>query len=108
MALFPLVAGVYVMACSVETETLRVAKAVWFVLGAALASYGGTTTICGYGNGFFDGPIPKLSLFVVLASTVLYVQSSPFEKALFQWMLPTGLVIGFASGSRFGPSTKGI
>jgi len=106
LALLPLVAGLYVAACSVEADVLRGAKAAWFVLGAALASYGWTTIICGDGNAFFDGLVPKLALFVVLASTVLYVQSSPFEKALFQWMLPAGLVIGFVGGSRSSPARK--
>ena len=106
LALLPLAASLYVATCSVEAVTLRMVKAVWFVLGAALASYGWTTIICGDGKALFAGPVPKLALFVVLASTVLYIQASPIEKTLYQWMLPAGLVIGFVGGGRPGPNKK--
>ena len=106
LALLPLVAGLYVAACSVEPDALRVAKGVWFVLGAALASFGWTAIISSDGNALFDGTIPKAALFVVLGSTVLYVQSSPFEKVLFQWMLPAGVVIGFLGSGRSDPAMK--
>jgi hypothetical protein len=104
LALLPLVAGLYVTACSVDPEAFRVAQAVWCVLGAALASYGWTTIICD--TGFFDGPISRIALFVVLVSTMLYVQSSSFERALFQWMLPAGIIIGFVGARQSGPVTK--
>jgi hypothetical protein len=95
LALLPLAAGLYVAANSVSPETLRVAKGVWFVLGAAMASYGWTTMISADSNPLFDSPLAKAATFVLLASTVLYVQSSPLEQILFQWMLPIGVVIGF-------------
>jgi hypothetical protein len=105
-ALLPLIAALYVAANSVATDTLRAAKGIWFVVGAAVASYGWTTIVCGEGNPLFDSPISKVAIFVVLASTVLYVQSPPFERMLFQWMLPTGAIIGFVGGMRYGSVAK--
>jgi hypothetical protein len=107
LALLPPVVGLSVAIHAVPSASLQIAKAVWCISGAALASYGWATIVCANGSSFFDSPMAKMALFIVFASTVLYVQNFPFEQFLFQWVFPLGFFLGLI-GTRWragGPTT---
>lgn len=95
LIMLPIIAFLYVAMNTATTDALQFAKGVWSVLSAVLASYGLTTIVCDNSHGLFNEKFTKVAIFLVFASTVLYVQTSPMEQLLFQWVFPVGMFAGF-------------
>ena len=74
------------------TDALAAAKGVWAFFGAGLAAFVWTRML--KDSTMFSSPFAIVALYAVFLSTVLYVSTSPFERALYQCVLPGGLLIG--------------
>lgn len=92
---FPVAAlGLYLALRQFPAFWLNAAKGAWAVLGALIASHGWTGKISQHRNSPFASLASQAALFLVFLSTMLYVQSSQFERVLFQWVFPVGCLAG--------------
>lgn len=84
--------GLYFLLNLFGTDALAAAKGVWAFFGAGLAAFVWTRML--KDSTMFSSPFAIVALYAVFLSTVLYVSTSPFERALYQCVLPGGLLIG--------------
>jgi hypothetical protein len=91
----------YFALCKVPPPVFRVSKTIWVVGGAILASRKWTRMVSGSKDFPFNGTFSGIAIFLVFMSTMLYVQSSPFDQMLFQWVFPLGFMIGLLAMKKY-------
>lgn len=90
--LLAVVVGLYQILKPLSPDTLATLKGGWAVFGVVVASFAWTRVMAG--APLFRNPFCLIAVFAVFASTLAYVSTSPFERAIYQWALPGGLLVG--------------
>ena len=99
--LLAVIVGLYYILKPLPTDTLAAIKGGWAVFGVVVASFVWTRIMAD--APLFQSPFCLIAVFAVFASTIAYVSTSPFERAIYQWALPGGLLIGIIA-RRVSPS----
>lgn len=88
--------GLYYLLEPLPIEKLAFVKGGWALFGAGLAAFILTRMMAD--SSVFQSPFSIISIFLVFASTLVYVSVSPLERSFYQWTLPIGLVVGIIYG----------
>ena len=88
--------GLYYLIKPLPIENLAFVKGGWALFGAGLAAFIWTRMMAD--SSVFQSPFSIISIFLVFASTLVYVSVSPLEHSFYQWTLPIGLVVGIIYG----------
>lgn len=95
LIIFAIVAiGLYLLLVALPALSVTLIKALWALIGAAIAGFAWTTNINKNAASLFNGRVSGAALFLMFLSTILCLQSSPILRLLFQWMFPVGVVTG--------------
>ena len=94
------IVGLYYVLKPLSIETLAIVKGGWALFGVGLAAFLWTHTMAK--SPVFQNPLSIVAVFAVFASTLVYVSVSSFERSLYQWALPVGLLLGII-GERVSP-----
>jgi hypothetical protein len=86
--------GLYLLLLALPAQSITLVKALWAFSGAAIAGFAWTTNINKDAVSLFHGRVSGAALFLIFLSTILFMQSSPILRLLFQWMFPVGVVTG--------------
>ncbi len=84
--------GLYCLLRSLPSNSLAAIKGCWALFGVIAASIVWTRMMAD--APFFRSHLCLIAVFAVFASTLAYVSASPLERAVYQWALPGGMVIG--------------
>jgi hypothetical protein len=89
-----MVTGLYLLLLAAPIRFISIAKALWAVAGASIASFTWAIQLNKDPVSFFHGRASGSALFLMFLSTLLFVQTSPILRFFFQWVFPAGVVIG--------------
>lgn len=90
------IAGLYYLLKPLPNEKLALVKGGWALFGAGFAAFMWSRIMAN--APVFQSPFTLISIFMVFASTLVYVSVSPLERSFYQWTLPIGLVVGIIYG----------
>jgi len=96
MLLVIFIAGLYYLLKPLPINNLVFVKGGWALFGAGLAALLWTRMMAN--SPVFLTPLILIGFFMVFASTLVYVSVSYLERAIYQWALPIGLIVGIVSG----------
>ena len=101
--LLAIIGGLHYILKPFPTDTLVAIKGGWAFFGVLLASFMWTRRLAD--DPPFNSPFCLIGVFAVFASTLAYVSTSHFERTIYQWALPIGLLIGIVA-RRISPHAK--
>ena len=88
--------ALYYLVKTLSIEKLIFVKSGWAIFGTILAAFIWTRILAD--SPIIQGPFSIIAIFLVFASTLVYVSVSPLEGSFYRWALPVGLVVGIIFG----------